>query len=539
MSNTPKPRCISAPGDRTRDDVTTDVWMELQDRYRDRFFWLTDKIAVIESNGTDIELRVLTLNDFRHALDAAICYYRPATKTEPEKFQAPAKSEVEVFYAAGRTFCPPLLGIIRVPYLMPDGNINFEYGYNKETRLFSTWEHGEVENAHTDVIGDVISRLLDFPFATNADKDHALGLYLLPFVRPAIDGPTPLHLITADHAKAGKTYLGEMGGYVAHGRKPAVYGFDGWGSEASRQLTAYLISAPDYLLLDNLPTKMMVSNADMNRFLTAHGPCEIRQLGRGTSQVLNVRCTWCATGVDPDVDEETSRRTIPIRLEERPTDWPFLTPNLRKWVVANRLTVIGVFITIIRNWQTKGKPGAARSLPSYEAWSDVVGGIVSTTVRSSDWLNPDHRPIPKVEKEWAELFEKWPLERDDDDSCGKAWLSAGDAYNRVRDGGCDAILSSLGVQSQHAGITKLGHRLKDYATKHKPIARDWRVDKGYNSNRGSGLYRPVFTPATVKAATKQAAEDAGIVDTAELKQVVEPVPLTRRVDLSISGSDDV
>ena len=35
----------------------------------------------------------------------------------------------------------------------------------------------------------------DFPFVSDAERAHALGLGLLPFLRDLISGPTPLHLI--------------------------------------------------------------------------------------------------------------------------------------------------------------------------------------------------------------------------------------------------------------------------------------------------------------------------------------------------------
>jgi len=52
--------------------------------------------------------------------------------------------------------------------------------------------------------------LIDFPFADEASRANALALLLLPYVRPLIVGPTPLHLITAPTQGTGKDLLAQL-----------------------------------------------------------------------------------------------------------------------------------------------------------------------------------------------------------------------------------------------------------------------------------------------------------------------------------------
>jgi putative DNA primase/helicase len=59
--------------------------------------------------------------------------------------------------------------------------------------------------------------LQDFPFVEDADRAHTIALFLLPFVRELIEGPTPLHLIHKPAPGTGGSLLAQAINLAATG----------------------------------------------------------------------------------------------------------------------------------------------------------------------------------------------------------------------------------------------------------------------------------------------------------------------------------
>ena len=74
------------------------------------------------------------------------------------------------------------------------------------------------------------------------------------------------------------------------------------------------------------------------------------------------------------------RRIARIRLDAR-SDQPwrregFRHPDLMIWVRANRARLVAACLTLCQAWASAGRPPAARSLGSFETWSQTLGGIL-------------------------------------------------------------------------------------------------------------------------------------------------------------------
>jgi putative DNA primase/helicase len=96
---------------------------------------------------------------------------------------------------------------------------------------------------------------------------------------------------------------------------------------------------------------------------------------------LQVRCAWLATGNNPTVSTEISRRTVRIRLDAR-LDRPWLRSGfrhkkLRQWALKHRGELVWAALTMIRAWIATGRPAGEKSLGMFERWSEVIGGILS------------------------------------------------------------------------------------------------------------------------------------------------------------------
>jgi hypothetical protein len=74
------------------------------------------------------------------------------------------------------------------------------------------------------------------------------------------------------------------------------------------------------------------------------------------------------------------RRIARIRFDAR-SDQPwrregFRHPDLMIWVRANRARLVAACLTLCQAWASAGRPPAARSLGSFETWSQTLGGIL-------------------------------------------------------------------------------------------------------------------------------------------------------------------
>src|SRR5262249_7654407 len=115
---------------------------------------------------------------------------------------------------------PALTTIVTCPIVSVNGEIITEPGYDSRSGIWYEPELGFVvpdiplHPSHTELTEavDSINRelLSDFPFTTPAHRAVAWALLILPFVRPLISGPTPLHFISAPTPGTGKTLLAQV-----------------------------------------------------------------------------------------------------------------------------------------------------------------------------------------------------------------------------------------------------------------------------------------------------------------------------------------
>jgi putative DNA primase/helicase len=92
----------------------------------------------------------------------------------------------------------------------------------------------------------------DFTFKDPASRAHAFAAIVLPFVRQMIDGPTPLHLLDAPVEGTGKTLLASAISLISTGRDAQTIPDAGNEEEWRKRITAILLDAPTFILLDNL-----------------------------------------------------------------------------------------------------------------------------------------------------------------------------------------------------------------------------------------------------------------------------------------------
>jgi hypothetical protein len=283
---------------------------------------------------------------------------------------------------------PRLERIVSVPVFAPDGALQSTPGYHVASGTYYEADSGLVSRDVPDpptrddvdsavsVVRDLLS---DFPFVGGAEFAHALAILLLPFARDLISGPTPLHLVEKPSPGAGATLLVDVLCYAALGRRVAAMSEGGTDEEWRKRITAKLATLPSVMLVDNVTRR--VDSSSLASALTAT-LWEDRALGASQMLRMPVRCVWIATGNNPVLSTEIARRTVRIRLDPH-DDRPWLRrgfrrPDLRTHVLQHRADFVWAAHVLVRAWLVAGRPRdpEGRRLGMFEAWSDVLGGIL-------------------------------------------------------------------------------------------------------------------------------------------------------------------
>jgi hypothetical protein len=335
--------------------------------------------------------RQLTRERMRHRLNQIIRWVRTNGKGETVVQPAAPNEVVGNILATPDPPLPVVQRIVEVPILGPNGVVVRKAGYNRPARVFyepdRRIEVPPVERKPSAkdraralaLIDDVIQ---DFPFKEPSDRAHAICLFLQPFVRDLIKGPTPLFAVEAPTPGTGKGKLVRTLLWPANGCEPRKIIAGEQEDEWRKRITASLLASPSALMIDNVG-KIPLDSEALSSLLTSEFWSD-RVLGRSAEVELPNRATWIVTGNNISMSAEMNRRVVRIYLdseEEFPEDRAtFAHADLDRYVIEQRGELIWAALTLARAWVASGRP-EDRSVPalgSFESWRKVMGGILKT-----------------------------------------------------------------------------------------------------------------------------------------------------------------
>ncbi|MCB0104618.1 MAG: hypothetical protein KDE53_01885, partial [Caldilineaceae bacterium] len=313
---------------------------------------------------------------------------------------------------------PALAGIVNAPVFSADGILHSEPGYNAKSRLYYTGgvkvgdtTKRNIKRAKALFFGDL---LVDFPFKDDASKAHAIGYLLLPFVRDMIQGPTPVHTVDSPTAGTGKGKLLNSCGYPFLGYDVPTMAAAKDDDEWRKRITTHLMGGSSHLTIDNInhePDSGSLASAFTQPLW------EDRTLGFNREVKIPIRTVWGITANNIKMSQEIARRCVWIRLdanEEKP--WlrtEFKHKNLIQWVSEHRNELVTAALTLIQAWIDAGRPKHnGRPKGSYEAWADVIGGILQTVGIDGFLANEDELYERVVSKSdlLADFVKAWWVE---------------------------------------------------------------------------------------------------------------------------------
>jgi len=385
---------------------------------RERFFVHGDVPSQVVSPPPDERgprppmLDPLGKDKLRHQLNDVVDFYKRTIVEDDDGDAAIVYSPVGasgelVLHLQGRTVwpqLPELSRLITAPVVTRAGELVDHPGYTPAARLYYVPGRGLTVPAvparpGADAVGRaraiVWDVLQDFAFASAASLAHAVALFLLPFARDLIDGPTPLHLIDKPAEGTGAGLLVDTLTYPFLGTPPPICKLPDEEESQRKVLTSALAEGPSALVLDN---SRALRGAPLAAALTADRWTD-RLLGFSRMITVPVRCVWISTGNNVQLHREIRRRTVRIRLDakmDRPWQRPlsdFTYRDLMRRVREQRGELVWAALVMIRAWLEAGRPLPPAetgfvALGRYEVWSDAMAGILYTS-GIPGFLSPD------------------------------------------------------------------------------------------------------------------------------------------------------
>lgn len=358
---------------------------------------------------------------------------------------------------------PLITRITRCPVVGANGSIIDTPGYHPTARIYYDPRPGpvvppipaqptaeDIAAARRLVLDDLLG---EFPFVEKADRAHAVALFLLPFVREAIPGPTPLHVIEAPTPGSGKSLLASVLTRPALGVEatPITEGKD--DADWQKKLTSVLARTPAAVLIDNVNRPLYGSA--LAAALTATVYSE-RLLGTNSMTAFPIHCAWMATANNPTMSGEIARRAIRIRIDPQ-VDQPwqrdgFKHPNLIAWTREHEGALVAAALTLIRAGLTTDAP-PLKPLGSFEHWTVTMGRILHAA-GIPDFLGNLDELYDRADTEgaaWRALVNAWwETHRD-------AVVSGGEVFEVFKAGDYELNLDGRDEKAQRVSF---GKRLK-------------------------------------------------------------------------------
>jgi hypothetical protein len=410
---------------------------------------------------------------------------------------------------------PVIEGIIDCPVFARNGRLIDQTGYDADS---GWWLHlgsdlklppvpsspsaEDITRARDLILTELMG---DFPFAGRDDggqasKANAVAAMLTPYVRQLIDGPTPMHLISAPTEGTGKGLLISCICLPTTGREPAVAPEFRDESEAQKRLMAILLKAPTFVLLDNL--SKILDSASLAAVLTARNWTD-RILGGSTTATLPINNSWLASGNNPRMTPELVRRTVLSRLDsgqENPaTRTGFKHPALLAWAKEHRGELVWACLTLCQAWLAAGRRKGKQVMGSYEAWAEVIGGILDVADIEGLLENRDELRSTAISRdsEWKAFVNSWNAE------FGATPVGVKELYKMASENGLlDKVLGDEGERSQR---TRLGLALGGMRDR---VVEGYRIAEAPEDHSGRQRYvlqKPIAGTVGPKAERSKAA----------------------------------
>jgi hypothetical protein len=347
-------------------------------RYGDGLAW------IVSEADQSPRIQLLTADRLRHRM-ARVAQWIRTTRSSCSAVAPPLDVVKDVMVLPDPPF-PVLKHLTFAPYITASGALHLVPGYHPESQIYyAAREPLNLPSVSLNptpaliaaAIETILDLLVDFPFAGDADRAHAVALLLLPFGEQLFSGPIPAHAVDKPTPGSGGGLLMDISLYPALGGVASKMTEAADNAEWRRIIHAKLIEGSLVVGFDNIHHRP--ESAALTSALT-EAVVEDRVIRTSVVQRATTRRIWVFVGNNLTMSPEIQRRTIRIRLDpgvDRPElRTQFRHPNLRERVKQQRSQVIHAALTLWQAWLAAGRPLGNRIMGSFEGWAQTMGGVL-------------------------------------------------------------------------------------------------------------------------------------------------------------------
>jgi hypothetical protein len=291
---------------------------------------------------------------------------------------------------------PQLFRICDAPFFDADGHLVADPGYHAGSRTYyappknlSVTPPAMRPTAFevTEAVKALQEPFQDFPFNDGGGKKggktsfaHVMAALLQPLVRQMISGPTPAYLIQKPSPGTGAGLLTDVISEIVFGVPAKIEVEKKDKEEWRKSITSSLLNGTAMIVFDNIHSE--IRDASIAAAITSETWSD-RLLGKSEKIEVPNTAMWFFTGNNVTFTPEIARRIVLVRLDTGLVDPTqervFKNPDLKRWVRANRARLLTALLTIVQAWIAADRPlqPSRIRLPSFEDWSDVIGGILA------------------------------------------------------------------------------------------------------------------------------------------------------------------
>jgi hypothetical protein len=365
--------------------------------------------ALVRLSETGLAADKINVPTLRGILDRAADFVR--VKDTGEIPDRPPDDVVRDILSQQNLPFPQLTGFASTPMFLSGGRFLAARGYDADSGLYLNLDgldgvHSDMplERAKALLLGHL---LVDFPFADEGSRAHAVAAMLEPFLRQLIKGPTPLYLMDAPSRGTGKGLLADLVAIVSTGAPTYVTTLPRDDDETDKRITSMLMAGCPLVLWDNITVLRSPKLAAVLTSSSWRG----RILGQSKMADVPNRTTWLATGNNVEMSDELNRRTVMIRLDaemEAPEERTGFKHSRPLWAIEHRSELVSVCLSIIQNWVNVGMPTSDATLGRFEDWAGVMGGVLGVSGVLGFLSNREQQKRRDPEsQEWVALCEGW------------------------------------------------------------------------------------------------------------------------------------
>jgi len=385
----------------------------------EQIFKFGDALSWVEgSTLSPPVVRAISNDQFANYLHHRLIRWVADDSTDPKEVEPPPRVTRDML-ADPHPPVPSLAGVRSAPVFGPSGDLAVESGYHRDSSMFVWTGDLNVPLVPKDPSAADIAKarnliefelLGDFPFEDEASRANAIAALLHPFVRPMIEGATPIHLIDKPAAGTGAGLLVHALTFPGLGHPPSMTTIGKLEDEIQFKLAALLRTGPIAVVIDNI--KRILDSEAIAAMVTAD-IYESRIIKTSEMAVIPVRCLWLATGNNVQVSHEMARRCVLTRLDaqiEHPEEGrTFRHEDLREWARQNRGDLVWAALVLVQAWVSKGMPRGSKTKASFESWARTISGIFDVCGITGFLDNTDKMKAfsDPEEESWAAFVEAW------------------------------------------------------------------------------------------------------------------------------------